>query len=171
VQSPPAAPHPAASTLASAPSASPSPAPVQAQSPPAPEQPSATPAHSPSDAEQSASPATAGAHQASPLVRAFREQESSQPPLADLSSGLVNIAEILTREKIALVMERMKVCTCRTCYNDVLALTLNALPTKYVTTSTGKQHFQRGVYKEQYETDILAALTKACVRVKASPRH
>ncbi len=84
---------------------------------------------------------------------------------------LVNIAEILAKEKISLVMERMKVCTCQICVNDVLALALNSLPTKYVTTDAGKQYFQLDIYKNQYETDILAALTKACVRVKASPRH
>ncbi|MEL7656562.1 MAG: late competence development ComFB family protein [Bacillota bacterium] len=84
---------------------------------------------------------------------------------------LVNIAEILAKEKITLVMEKMKVCNCPTCINDVLALTLNSLPTKYVTTDAGKQYFQLDIYKKQYETDVLAALTKACVRVKASPRH
>ncbi len=68
-------------------------------------------------------------------------------------------------------MERMKVCNCKTCVNDVLALALNSLPTKYVTTEAGKQYFQLDEYKKKYETDILAALTKACVRVKAVPRH
>ena len=87
------------------------------------------------------------------------------------SGHLINIAEILAKEKIAIVMEKMKVCTCQTCFNDVLALTLNSLPTKYVTTDAGKQYFQLDMYKKQYETDVLAALTKACVRVKASPRH
>lgn len=109
-----------------------------------------------------------------PTVRAFREQESAGTTAAfvpEQSDDLINIAEILAREKLALVMERMKVCTCRTCMNDVLALALNSLPTKYVTTDAGKQYFQLDVYKKQYETDILAALTKACVRVKASPRH
>jgi competence protein ComFB len=84
---------------------------------------------------------------------------------------LINLAEVLVKEKVALVMEKMKVCTCRTCVNDILALTLNTLPAKYVTTDTGKQYLQLDTYKKQYETDILAALTKACVRVKASPRH
>ncbi len=109
-----------------------------------------------------------------PTVRAFREQESAGTTatvIPEQSDDLVNIAEVLAREKLALVMERMKVCTCRTCVNDVLALALNSLPTKYVTTDAGKQYFQLDVYKKQYETDILAALTKACVRVKASPRH
>jgi competence protein ComFB len=109
-----------------------------------------------------------------PTVRAFREQERAGTTVIiapGQNDELVNIAEILAREKLALVMERMKVCTCRTCVNDVLALALNSLPTKYVTTDAGKQYFQLDVYKKQYETDILAALTKACVRVKASPRH
>lgn len=110
----------------------------------------------------------------SPTVRAFHEQEkagTSAAVILEQSDDLVNIAEVLAREKLALVMERMKVCTCKTCVNDVLALALNSLPTKYVTTDAGKQYFQLDVYKKQYETDILAALTKACVRVKAVPRH
>ena len=84
---------------------------------------------------------------------------------------LINLAEILVKEKAALVMEKMKVCTCKTCVNNILALTLNSLPAKYVTSDNGKQCLQLDTYKKQYETDILAALTKACVRVKASPRH
>ena len=108
----------------------------------------------------------------SPTLRAFREQANAAgSAIMEQNDDLVNIAEILAREKLALVMERMKVCTCKTCKNDVLALALNSLPTKYVTTDAGKQYFQLDVYKKQYETDILAALTKACVRVKASPRH
>jgi competence protein ComFB len=107
----------------------------------------------------------------SPVARAFLEQENKTSVVLEPTSDLVNIAEILAREKLSLVMERMKVCTCKTCVNDVLALALNSLPTKYVTTDAGKQYCQLDVYKKQYETDILAALTKACVRVKAAPRH
>ena len=106
-----------------------------------------------------------------PALRAFREQESTGSAILEQNDNLVNIAEVLAREKLALVMERMKVCTCKICVNDVLALALNSLPTKYVTTDAGKQYFQLDIYKKQYETDILAALTKACVRVKAAPRH
>lgn len=111
------------------------------------------------------------APQESAALRAFREQENPLNMIPDTAEELINIAEVLAREKLALVMDRMKVCTCRTCVNDVLALALNTLPTKYVTTDAGKQYFQRDEYKKQYETEILAALTKACVRVKAAPRH
>ncbi len=98
-------------------------------------------------------------------------QETEKSAIQEPQSQLVNVAEVLLREKIGLVMERMKVCTCQNCVNDVLALALNTLPAKYVTTDSGKQHLQLDVYKKQHETDVLAALTKACVRVKASPRH
>jgi Predicted membrane protein len=107
-----------------------------------------------------------------PAAAPEQEQEgASETLVSDSGSDLVNLAEILAREKISLVMERMKVCGCRTCFNDVLALTLNSLPTKYVTKDAGKQYHQIDTYKKSYETDILAALTKACVRVKAAPRH
>ncbi len=84
---------------------------------------------------------------------------------------LVNVAEQMVHENIREVMERMNVCTCQICTNDIAALALNILPQKYITTNTGKQYTQMDIYKKQYETDVLAALTKACVRVKAGPRH
>ena len=84
---------------------------------------------------------------------------------------LLNLSEILVKEKAPDVMEKMRVCTCEACHNDVMALALNMLPTKYVTTDEGKQFLQLEMYKKQYETDVLSALTRACVRVKASPRH
>ncbi|QOX63932.1 competence protein ComFB [Anoxybacterium hadale] len=97
--------------------------------------------------------------------------ESQLSAAVEKSGRLINLAEVLVKEKIGLVMEKMKVCTCQTCVSDITALTLNSLPAKYVTADKGKQSIQLDTYKKQYETDILAALTKACVRVKASPRH
>jgi competence protein ComFB len=85
--------------------------------------------------------------------------------------SLVNLSEVLTKELLPSVMEKMGVCTCRVCTTNVLALTLNSLPAKYVTTDKGKQYTQLEVYKSQYELDVLAALTKACLKVKSYPRH
>jgi competence protein ComFB len=87
------------------------------------------------------------------------------------SRSLINLSEILTKELLPSVMERMDVCTCPVCTGNVLALALNALPTKYVTTDEGKQYTQLEVYKRQNELDVMAALTRACLRVKDSPRH
>lgn len=101
--------------------------------------------------------------------KAFNVKGESK--LIDQSDHLINLAEVLVKEKIDMVMDRLKVCDCRTCVNDIMAMTLNNLPTKYVTTDSGKQYLQLEIYKKQYETDVIAALTRACVRVKASPRH
>ncbi len=87
------------------------------------------------------------------------------------NTQLINLAEQLVMENIHEVMERMNVCTCPICTNDIAALALNMLPQKYITTNKGKQYTQINIYKKQYETDVLAAITKACVRVKAGPRH
>jgi competence protein ComFB len=91
--------------------------------------------------------------------------------LLNKSRSLINLSEVLTKELLPSVMERMDVCTCPVCTGNVLALALNTLPTKYVTTDEGKQYTQLEVYKRQNELDVIAALTRACVRVKNSPRH
>jgi competence protein ComFB len=91
--------------------------------------------------------------------------------LLSRSKNLVNLSEIMTKELMPSVMEKLDVCTCPVCASNVLALTLNSLPTKYVTTDVGKQYMQLETYKKQNELDIMAALTKACMRVKQAPRH
>jgi competence protein ComFB len=84
---------------------------------------------------------------------------------------LVNLTEYLVKEWADEIIKRLGVCNCDICKNDVMALALNDLKNKYVTTNTGKLHVQLDVFKKQYETDVISALTRACVRVKASPRH
>lgn len=95
------------------------------------------------------------------------------PPPVRRSDDLdiINLSELLAYEMMGEVMHKLNVCSCRLCQADVLALTLNYLPQKYVTTDAGKQYMQLDLYRKQYETDILSALTRACVRVKGSPRH
>lgn len=82
-----------------------------------------------------------------------------------------NVVEIIANETIADVMERMDMCTCSKCTGDVLALALNSLPTKYVTSDAGKQYIQLDAFKKQFETDVEIALMKACMTVKSAPNH
>ncbi len=84
---------------------------------------------------------------------------------------IVNLSELLAAELMPDVMKKLNVCDCPLCKADVMALTLNHLPQKYVTTDAGKQFTQLNMYRKQYETDVLSELTRACVRVKGSPRH
>lgn len=84
---------------------------------------------------------------------------------------LVNLTECLVKEKAEEIMKKLNVCRCHTCTQNVLALALNSLVSRYTTTNAGRLHVKLDFYKKQYETDVIAALTKACVRVKVSPRH
>ena len=54
---------------------------------------------------------------------------------------------------------------------DILALALNHLPTKYVTSGEGKMYAQMiENFRLQYETDVLSGLTRAAMTVKNKPR-
>ncbi|MBR6014810.1 MAG: late competence development ComFB family protein, partial [Firmicutes bacterium] len=104
-------------------------------------------------------PLQIGLHQAAPPVLRSHDLE------------IVNLSEVLAYEMMGEVMSKLNVCDCKICQADVLALTLNRVQQKYITTDAGKQYMQLDLYRKQYETDLLSALTKACVRVKGSPRH
>lgn len=84
---------------------------------------------------------------------------------------IANLSELLVEELMQDVMKKLNVCDCSLCKADIMALTLNHVPQKYVTTEEGKQFMQLNMYRKQYETDIMSSLTRACVRVKGSPRH
>jgi competence protein ComFB len=106
-----------------------------------------------------------------------RTEDKSEEMIAQAFTGrsgstiLLNVTEKLVFEYVDEIMGKLKVCNCPTCKNDVIALALNSLPQKYVTTHAAKQFLLLDTYRKQYETDIISALTKACVRVKVSPRH
>ncbi|MDR1496726.1 MAG: late competence development ComFB family protein [Clostridiales Family XIII bacterium] len=83
----------------------------------------------------------------------------------------MNLVRIVAEELLPSVMNKLSVDDTEENREDILALALNSIPTKYVTTEQGKQYAQLvEVYKLQYETDITAALTKASLKVMKSPR-
>jgi competence protein ComFB len=83
----------------------------------------------------------------------------------------MNLVHIVAEELLPYVMKKMGVNDTKENREDILALALNSIPTKYVTTEQGKQYAQLlEVYRLQYETDITAALTKASMKVMRRPR-
>jgi competence protein ComFB len=100
-----------------------------------------------------------------------RQERVMKSALEEKKHHVYNVVEIIANETVADVMERMDMCTCSQCTGDVLALALNALPTKYVTSDAGKQYIQLASFKKQFETDVEIALMKACMTVKAAPNH
>lgn len=106
-----------------------------------------------------------------PAEQELQEADTDESMHSADGRVLVNLAELMVRENLETVMERMNICDCNVCKKDVMAIALNTLPTRYVTTDRGKQYIQLETYKKQYEVDVMAALTKACVKVKVAPRH
>lgn len=100
-----------------------------------------------------------------------RQERVMKNALEEKTHHVYNVVEIIANEAISDVMERMEMCTCSKCTGDVLALALNSLPTKYVTSTAGKQYIQLNTFKKQFETDVEIALMKACITVKAAPNH
>jgi len=83
----------------------------------------------------------------------------------------VNLVRIIAEEMLPSVMVKLGVADTEVNREDILAITLNSIPTKYVTTASGKQYAQLvEVYRLQYETDITTGLTKAAMKVMQKPR-
>lgn len=98
-------------------------------------------------------------------------RQNVQSALLDCRRSVVNVTEIIAEANVREVISRMEACSCPKCVSDILAIALNSLPPRYVTTDMGKQFIQLDSYKKQFETDVVAALIKACQVVQASPRH
>ncbi|WP_324824512.1 late competence development ComFB family protein [Sinanaerobacter sp. ZZT-01] len=83
----------------------------------------------------------------------------------------INIIEEFVKSEYASLMNKMEVCHCNKCKNDVIALALNNLPPKYVVTRKGYLLSKLLAYEKQYKADVLTAVTNACMQVKSIPHH
>jgi len=69
------------------------------------------------------------------------------------------------------VLEDINMCTCEKCLLDIGAIALNDLPPKYIVSEKGELYSKVNALKQQFEVDVIAAITKAAVLVKRKPRH
>lgn len=69
------------------------------------------------------------------------------------------------------VLVELGCCTCDICRSDISAITLNMLPVKYVVTENNLLFEKIDLLKLEYETEIIAAITKAAYVVMANPHH
>ena len=82
-----------------------------------------------------------------------------------------NLVKEIAVDLLPSVMNKLDVEDTPENREDILALALNKLPTKYITTCGGKMYAQMiENYKIQYETDVLSSLTRAAMTVKSKPR-
>jgi len=69
------------------------------------------------------------------------------------------------------ILKDLNVCSCEKCRMDIMAIALNQLPAKYIVTEKGELYSKINTLRQQFEVDVIAAITKAAVLVKRTPRH
>lgn len=69
------------------------------------------------------------------------------------------------------VLKDLNVCKCPKCTMDIAAMALNELPPKYIVTQKGELYSKINTLRQQFEVDVISAITRAAVLVKRSPRH
>ena len=138
------------------------PAPVMDE-PAAPAQPAPTAAE-PEPAPQAAAPAPAPAAE-EPAATVWTE------PLKPINPGYINVMQVLVEEKAPKYVQLFGLCSCARCMEDVKALTLNNLPSKYVVLEQGDLVPRLTVYENKFSSDIIAQMLKACRMVMEHPHH
>lgn len=82
-----------------------------------------------------------------------------------------NYMEEIVFNQMKDVLADINVCTCEKCLLDIAAIALNDLPPKYIVTEKGELYSKINTLGQQFEVDVVSAITKAAVLVKRRPRH
>ncbi|TDY46303.1 competence protein ComFB [Alicyclobacillus sacchari] len=86
---------------------------------------------------------------------------------------IVNVTEQLAMQILqdSEIYDLLK-CKCEQCISDVLAMTLNRLPARYVTTDAGRVFVNVNYYLQpQLQSDIVTELTRSALQVANHPHH
>ena len=87
------------------------------------------------------------------------------------SLELNNYMEACVLDLLEPVLTNLSACTCENCLHDILAISLNSLPAKYVVTKKGEMYTKLNNLQHQFDVDIVSAIAKASVIVSRNPRH
>lgn len=84
---------------------------------------------------------------------------------------LKNYMEEIVDMMLDNIIKDLDVCKCSQCRDDIRAITLNMLPTKYVVTRQGEAYSKTNLLIQQFEVDVISSVTKSAQIVKDAPRH
>lgn len=84
---------------------------------------------------------------------------------------MVNVIMDAVEAVIDDAMSGFDMCTCEKCRLDVMAITLNNLPPKYVVSQMGFAFAFHDCVLGQSMTDIYKEIYKAATLVRANPKH
>jgi len=82
-----------------------------------------------------------------------------------------NYMEDCVSDMLDSVLDEIHSCKCERCRYDITAIALNSLPPKYVVTKRGQLYTKLNALQQQFDVDIIAAITKAAVIVNRNPHH
>ncbi len=82
-----------------------------------------------------------------------------------------NYMEVLAEDMIDEVLRQTDACGCDICRNDILAIALNSLKPRYVTSDKGETISKLLNWDQQVCADVTAALNRGAIIVSKNPRH
>ena len=85
--------------------------------------------------------------------------------------AISNIMEDIVKQKLDEMLKNIDCCKCEKCYADMLAIALNMIKPKYVSTRQGELLVKIDETKPQNLVDISSSVFKAIEIVKSNPKH
>lgn len=85
--------------------------------------------------------------------------------------ALVNVMESIVDEKLKQMLKEEDCCKCDRCLEDMKAMSLNQLPSKYVSTHNGELFSKLNSLMRQNSIDINVAISYAIKVVSERPSH
>ena len=85
--------------------------------------------------------------------------------------AIVNVMENFVGERIEAMLEDENCCKCERCVDDMKAIALNKLPSKYVSTHNGELFSKLDAMIRQNAVDINIAVAAAIDAVSKRPSH
>lgn len=84
---------------------------------------------------------------------------------------LKNTMEEVVARNIDSILNVMNICKCEKCRMDIMAISLNDLPAKYVVTEAGELYTKVRELGQQFEVNVETAIIKAAIFVTKNPQH
>jgi competence protein ComFB len=84
---------------------------------------------------------------------------------------LKNVSEDLIDMYIDECMQHTTMCTCSRCRADVSAFALNLIAPHYVVSESGDMMVRARTLSNQFQADVITAITQAVLIVGKNPRH
>ena len=85
--------------------------------------------------------------------------------------ALVNVMEKVVDDKLWEMLKSEECCKCERCLEDMKAISLNKLPSKYVSTHNGELFSKLDSTLRQSAVDINVAVSNAIACVSKNPSH